>query len=180
MKFQPSLPRFSHSFAPKMVYFEKIIIFSKAQMEWEECSIRIVRPFQTLLLSFWRASLLGPPDGGSSVSPQVPASAPCGGSERRWDRGHQPTRTCPDFHLHGNAIRRRHSLSEHRRTEISYLASAATARTFISRTFIFYWARFHNRPLQFYLKCPVLFPRSWEMCNLKAKCINWRCSLAIF
>lgn len=121
------------SLVTKMVYLRR----TKDQMEFEECRICIVRPFQTLLVSFWRASLLGSPDGGSSVSPQVPASAPCGGSERRWDRGHQPTRTCPDFHLHRDAIRRRHSLSEHRRTDFSYLASAATARTFISRTFIF-------------------------------------------
>lgn len=100
-------------------------------MESEKFSICIVRPFQTLLRTLWRASLLGSPDGGSPVSPQVPASAPCGGSERRWDRRHQPTRTSPDFHLHRDAIRGRHSLSEHRRTDISHLAWCPTAPSFI-------------------------------------------------
>lgn len=70
--------------------------------------------FQTLKFKVWQTSLIGSPDGGSSVSPQVPAQAPCGGSKRGWDRRHQPARKSPDFHLLRNAIHRCHSLPEYR------------------------------------------------------------------
>lgn len=119
---QPGLSRFSYTVLPLNGVFGGSSQPAD-QMELEEFSICIACPFQTLPLSFWRASSLGSPDGGSSVPPQVPASAPCGGSERRWDRGHQPTRTSPDFHLHRDAVRCRHSLPEHRRMDLSYLAS---------------------------------------------------------
>lgn len=75
---------------------------------------------QSLKSSSWRASLIASPDGGPSVSPQVPAQAPCGGSKRGWDRRHEPTRKSPDFHLHRDAIHRSHSLPEHRRTAALY------------------------------------------------------------
>ena len=62
----------------------------------------------------WRALWIQSPDGGSAVSPQVPAQTPCGRSERGRDGGQQPNGESPDFHLHRNAVHRRHSLPEHR------------------------------------------------------------------
>lgn len=83
-----------------------------------------------------------PPDGGSPVAPQVPAQAPCGGSERGRDRGHEPTGTSPDVHLHGDAVHRRHSLPEHRRTITDRRCLVSdTTQTSLSRN----WAIFNNQ-----------------------------------
>lgn len=59
------------------------------------------------------------PDGGPPVSPQVPAPAPCGGGERGRHGGQQPARKSADFHLHGDAVHRRHRLPEHRCTSLT-------------------------------------------------------------
>jgi len=81
------------------------------------CSVALLsslHTFENVFFFFRRAPSIATPDGGTPVSPQVSTPAPRGGSQRGWDRGHQPTRKSADFHLHGDAVHRRHSLPEHR------------------------------------------------------------------
>lgn len=166
MKFQPSLPQFSNSFVPKMVYLRH----TKDQMELEECSICIVRPFQNFAAEFltrvfarlsrwWFFSLS--------------TSTSLGSMWWKWTKMGQRTPANQDVSRLSPSQRRNSSPSQPIRTPTygDFLFGLGGYSTHVHITHVH--SHFHNRPLQFYLKCPVLFPRSWEMCNLKAKTINW-------